>query len=328
MAPRKKAVKKVTAVAGSTDIAACDPPLNDDVTDTLAPPDVQSETDIRKILADAEKRNKVLQGQHATLTMNLNIERSKNQALVRERASFKANTKTIANQEAVGLHLTIRTLKDNARSAEASKKELLKARDIKFNETYGLYQKNLKSHMKLVDQVTVLNKKINERVASISILNGDIAAQYREICALKKDNKALNSKIAALVKKSCDIDEKKMDHALRLKILAKETEELKVLKIEHTKILRDKTNDKEHKRKLETIEFVASTKKKGKEEDVVRKERARQGKLKIGSEQMGLLHGELRKQVASNGGTVPNPGTTPLPMVSRFRLGNHVLSKP
>ena len=122
-----------------------------------------------------------------------------------------------------------------------------------------------------------------------------------------------------------DIDEKKMDHALRLKIIAKETEELKVLKIEKTKILRDKTNDTEFKRKLETIEFVASTKKKGKEEDVVRKEKARQGKLKIGSEQMGLLHGELRKQVASNGGTVPNPGTTPLPMVSHYITGNYLI---
>ena len=95
-----------------------------------------------------------------------------------------------------------------------------------------------------------------------------------------------------------EIDEKKMEHALQMKMLAKETEEIKVRKFESTKILRDKTKEREHKRKLETIEFVASTKKKGKEEDVIRKERAKQGKLKIGSEQMGVLHGELRKQVA------------------------------
>jgi len=47
MAPRKKAVKKFNAVAASTDITACDPPLNEDGTDKFGQPDVQSETDIR-----------------------------------------------------------------------------------------------------------------------------------------------------------------------------------------------------------------------------------------------------------------------------------------
>jgi len=139
---------------------------------------------------------------------------------------------------------------------------------------------------------------------------------YRKVCSLKKENKALYSKITAMGKKSMEVDKKKMEHVLQMKMLAKETEEIKVWKFENTKILCDKMNEMEHKHKLETIEFVATTR--GKEEDVIRKERVKQGKLKIGSKQMGVLHGELRKQVAANGGTVPNPGTTPLPMVSLF----------
>jgi len=102
---------------------------------------------------------KLLQGQHATLTLNLNIEHSKNTALVRERASFKATCKMVANQEAVSLNLTIVTLKANAKSSEKSKQDLLKAKDVKYKDTFSLYQKNLKSNTKLLDQVATLKKK-------------------------------------------------------------------------------------------------------------------------------------------------------------------------
>ena len=89
------------------------------------------------------------------------------------------------------------------------------------------------------------------------------------------------SKITAMGKKSMEVNEKKMEHVLQMKMLAKEMEEIKVWKFENTKILCDKMNEMEHKRKLDTIEFVATTRKKGKEEDVIRKERVKQGKLKI-----------------------------------------------
>jgi hypothetical protein len=34
------------------------------------------------------------------------------------------------------------------------------------------------------------------------------------------------------------------------------------------------------------------------------------------AEQLGVLHGELKKQFMENGGTVPNPVTTSVPMVT------------
>ena len=89
MAPSKKTVKKVNVVAASTDITACDPPLNDDGNVQFAQPDVQSETDIRKILVDTEKCYKLLQGKHVTLTLNLNKERSKNSRLRVKRLPIK-----------------------------------------------------------------------------------------------------------------------------------------------------------------------------------------------------------------------------------------------
>ena len=123
-------------------------------------------------------------------------------------------------------------------------------------------------------------------------------------------------RVTILGRKSLEIDKKKMQHALQMKMLAKETKEIKVKKFKQFNVLRNKTNKMDHKRKPATIEFVATTRQKGKEEDVCQKEKAKQGKLQIGAEQMGVLHGQLHKQVASNGGTVPNLGTTPLPMVS------------
>jgi hypothetical protein len=56
-----------------------------------------------------------------------------------------------------------------------------------------------------------------------------------------------------------EVDKKKMELPFQMKMLAKETEEIKVRKFEQLKILHNKMNKMEHKRKLATTEFIAST---------------------------------------------------------------------
>ena len=126
--------------------------------------------------------------------------------------------------------------------------------------------------------------------------------------------------VKALEKKSSGLDERKMEHALQLKQIVLDTEALKVKNVE---VLKDKTNQQKdktiqqaHQRKLETISFIAKSRQKGKDNDEKRKIVAKQKKFQTGSDSMGLLMGEIRKQTEVNGGCVPNPGTTPIPVVS------------
>jgi hypothetical protein len=118
-----------------------------------------------------------------------------------------------------------------------------------------------------------------------------------------------------------------MEHALQLKKLAKETEELKVEKFKEMKVLKEKTNCLDHQRKLQTIEFTAKRRQEGKENDMKRRQSAKQTKFQGGSDQMGLLHGKLKKQAAGNGGCIPNPGTTPIPLVSCDRVSDGIYFK-
>jgi hypothetical protein len=109
-----------------------------------------------------------------------------------------------------------------------------------------------------------------------------------------------------------------MEHVLQLKQLVIEMEALKVKKLEQSKSKVNKeTNVLEHKRKLHTIKFVdSSTRQKEKENELKRRQLEKQSKLQGGSDSMEVLHDKLCKQVVSNGGIVPNLGTTPLPLVS------------
>jgi hypothetical protein len=90
---------------------------------------------------------------------------------------------------------------------------------------------------------------------------------------------------------------------------------LKVKNVEQTKVLKEKTNQQHHKRKLQTISFLAKSRQKGKDNDEKRNKIAKKKKFQGGSDQMGLLLGEILKQTETNGGCVPNPGTTPIPLV-------------
>jgi hypothetical protein len=56
----------------------------------------------------------------------------------------------------------------------------------------------------------------------------------------------------------------------------------------------------------------------GKAKEQKRKEDAKLKRLQGGSEEMGVLHGELHKQNAMNGGCVPSLGTTPMSEVSCY----------
>jgi hypothetical protein len=75
---------------------------------------------------------------------------------------------------------------------------------------------------------------------------------------------------------------------------------------------------RDHDRKLKTIEFTASTHQRGKAKEQKRKEDAKLKRFQGRSEEMGVLHGELRKQNAENGGCIPNPGMTPMSEVSCY----------
>jgi hypothetical protein len=147
-------------------------------------------------------------------------------------------------------------------------------------------------------------------------------AKICECDIIKKENKLLTSQFMALERKSLVIDEHKMEHMLQLKHMVLETELLKVQKLEQTKVLKDQTNHQEHKRKLETIQFTAKARQKGKDKDAKRRHCAKQKKFQGGSDQMSLLLGKIRKQNELNGGKVPTPGTTPITGVSLQQLRN------
>jgi hypothetical protein len=140
MAPCKKAVKKVNTKAASTDITESVLPLNNDGSGNPPKPDMRSEINLQMILVEKENCLEIRQGQHAMLTFELNVKCSKNKALERDHASFKATScDTFANQEAVSLNLTIATLKANAKTTEKSKQDMLKSKDVKYKDTFTLY---------------------------------------------------------------------------------------------------------------------------------------------------------------------------------------------
>ena len=133
-----------------------------------------------------------------------------------------------------------------------------------------------------------------------------------------KENKSLSSQVAILTRRSVEVNERKMEHALQLKKIEMETESIKMQKYQQTKVLKEQTNVLEHERKLKMIAFTARTRQSGKARESKRKLDAKMKKFQGGTDDMGVLHGELRKQNTVNGGCVPNPGTTSLTEVSLF----------
>jgi hypothetical protein len=256
-----------------------------------------------------------LQELHAKLSFDFNIERLKTTSLEKDRNIFRSSCRKTANQGVSRLNLEIANLKDSLKTQQKSKQSLLQAKDMKYKDTLVHYRQNLRDNKKQLATIESLNKTHNKHVGTISELNGDIMAKIRECDIFKKENKTLASQVKAFERKSNSFDERKMEHELELKKIALKTEEMKVQSIEKTTVLKEKTHQQDHKRKLHGISFLAKARQRGKDNDEKRKNLAKQKKFQGGSDQMGLLLGEIRKQTDVNGGCVPNPGTTPIPLV-------------
>jgi hypothetical protein len=157
----------------------------------------------------------VLKGKNATLTFDLVRECLKTKSLEKDHVPFRTTCKVTVNQVVTSLNITISTLKEVAKSNEKLKQTLFKLTDVKYKDTFTLYQKNLKVNMKLPEQIQDVHKKLNVHVITISNLNHDIMGKIRECDGLKKENKVLTSKVTSLQRKSLEVDEWKMEHALQ-----------------------------------------------------------------------------------------------------------------
>ena len=280
-----------TVVPAATENNVSAPPVNDNVCAQEAEPDVQNKGDLESLLLQRNKSLTELQELHSTLLFDLNTARLKTKLLEKDCFIFRTTCKKSATQSVTPLNLEIIGLKDLAKTQEKSKQNLLKLKDIKFKETLALYRNNLKANTKLKAKARIagLQKNHNLQVITISTMNGDLMAKICECNLYKNENKYLTAQVTTFEKRSLDIDKRKMEHVLQLKLIVLETEALKVQKVEQTKVLKDQTNQQEHKRKLQTIFFTAKTRQKGKDKDQKRKHIAKQKKFQGGSNQMGLL---------------------------------------
>jgi hypothetical protein len=219
------------------------------------------------------------------------------------------------------MNLTITHLKTLTKAQEKSKLDSLKAKDVRFKEVTSQLQKNMKECKKLITIIDNLRKKVSAQGISISNLNGDIVSKIRECDIYKKENKTLTSQMTALNRKCVDVNECKIiEHALQLKMIKMETESIKMHKYQQTKVLKEQMNMLDHKRKLKMIEFTMKTRQTSKTKEVKRKQDTKLKKFQGGTDDMGVLHGELHQQNTMNWGCVPNPGTTSLTEVSFYLL--------
>jgi hypothetical protein len=102
-------------------------------------------------------------------------------------------------------------LKSLAKEQEKSKKECLKAKDVKIKESNMVLQKNLKGCKKLTTMIEDLHMKIGVQASMISNLNGDIMSKIRECEMLKKENKTLSLQGMPLDRKGAEVDKRKME---------------------------------------------------------------------------------------------------------------------
>jgi hypothetical protein len=322
MVKTKRSVATAKAGATTTESSVSAPPVNDDGSGNLPDPDVQSKIDLQSLLAQKEKTIEVLTAQNTKLTFDLVNERIKTKKFTKDQGTFRTACRATANQAVTRLKLEMTGLKANMKDQEESKKFLLKAKDIKYKESVTVQKNTLKTSQKLTSTIATMQKTHSLQVTSISTLSGDLMAKIRECDLIKKENKALASQNAALERRAVACDERKMEHALQVKQITFETEALKAKKVDKVNVFKDQSNHQAHNRKLEAIQVTAQCRKKNKDDDVNRRQKAKEKKFQGGSDQMGLLLGEIRKQNEVHGGCVPNPGTTPVTGVSFVLVGN------
>jgi hypothetical protein len=306
MVTSKRSVATAKAGATTTESSVSAPPVNDDGSGNLPDPDVQSKIDLQSLLAQKEKTIEVLTAQNTKLTFDLVNERIKTKKFTKDQGTFRTACRATANQAVTRLKLEMTGLKANMKDQEESKKFLLKAKDIKYKESVTVQKNTLKTSQKLTSTIATMQKTHSLQVTSISTLSGDLMAKIRECDLIKKENKALASQNAALERRA----------------VACETEALKAKKVDKVNVFKDQSNHQAHNRKLEAIQVTAQCRKKNKDDDVNRRQKAKEKKFQGGSDQMGLLLGEIRKQNEVHGGCVPNPGTTPVTGVSFVLVGN------
>ncbi len=164
--------------------------------------------------------------------------------------------------------------------------------------------------------VEEMSRTVRSNENNIYNIRGDIMSKLREWEMYRKEKKSLATQVASLTRKCTEVDDRKMEHALQLEKIKMETENIKLRKYQQTNVLKEQTNVLEHERKLKTIAFTARTRQSGKAKETKRKLDAKLKKFQGGTDDMGVLHGELRKQNTVNSGCVPNPGTTSLTEVS------------
>jgi hypothetical protein len=304
----------------ATETSSGAPATEDDGSGNLRDPDVQSETDLQSLLSLAQKSLFELQKKHEKMTFDLKIERQKTRQLEKDRSLFQNNCKKTSRESAKAMSLTIAHLKDIGRSQEKSKQECLKAKDLKYKECSSSLARTLKDSKIQTNELSNLLKKTTKQTSTISTLNADIMSKVKECDILKKDVKTLTTQVKSLGRRCVVVDERKHEQALQLKLIAKETETIKMRKFEQAKVLKEKSNVLDHERKLKTIEHTHSHRSRVKAKDHKRKQDEKKLKVQGGANEMGILHGELRKQSSVNGGCVPNPGTTSMSDVSLFTV--------
>jgi hypothetical protein len=316
MVTSNRPVSTAKAVSSTTENSVSAPPVNDDAGAKQADPDVQNKSDLQSLLCQRNKSLTELQVLYDKSMFDLSIEQHKTKQLEKDRNVFRSGCRKTANQGITGLKHDIGNLKESMKAQEKIKQSLLQARDLKYKELLVLYRANLKDNKQQVGTIADLHKTHDKDVKSMSNLKGDIMSKIRQCEIFKKDNKSLKTQVSTLERKSSANDERKMEHELELKNLTLKTEALKVKNVQQTNFLKDKTNQHDHTRKIQAISFLAKARQRGKDIDEQRKNKAKQKKFQGGADQMGVLMGEIRKQTNVNGGCVPNPGTTPIPVVS------------
>jgi hypothetical protein len=319
----KPAVTTATEDDMATESSVSAPTMDEDgsdKSDNLSEPNVLIQEDLQSLIAGKQKTFYDLQKKSEKMTLDLKIERQKNKQLEKDRLTFISSYKKNTKHTVDALTIAIDHHKSNAKSQEKAKVECLKGKDLKIKDLNGQLQKNMKDCKKMVATIDDLRRTVNRQVHNLSSIKGDLMSKMRECDIYKKENRSLVSQVSALHKKSVVYDERKYQHAIQLKEIELKTESIKNGRYEQTKVLKERTNKLEHERKLETIEFTARTRQSGKAKDIKRKQQAKLKKYQGGTDNMGVLHGELRKQNTVNGGCVPNPGRTSMTEVSFYFL--------
>ena len=304
----------------ATDSSAIAPPENDGGSGTRPDPNVRILEDLRSLVDEKQETIFDLEKKSKKTMVDLTIERQKTRQLEKDRLAFRSSCKSTAKHSVDAMNLTVCHLQTLAKAQEKSKAESLKAKDVKIKDITTQLQKNMKECKKMLTTKEDLNRTVSRQSLIISNLKGDIMSKIRQCDMLKRKNKQLTLQVTVFNRRSFELNERKMEHALQLKKIEMETESIKMRKYEQTKVLREQTNLKEHERKLKTIEFTARTRQSSKAKEIKRKQDAKLKRFQGGMDDMGVLHGELRKQNIVNGGCVPNPGTTSLTEVSFYLL--------